>query len=87
MCQTERWSDQNLLYNIPIKNQGTYVLILKFSEIYFNSIGEKVFDIKIGDDIIMNDLDIFSKIGKNSAYDEFITLNIDEFTKNIIYVA
>ena len=24
----------------------------------------------------MNDLDIFSKIGKNSAYDEFITLNI-----------
>jgi hypothetical protein len=74
--QTERWSEEDLIYNIPIKNQGTYVLILKFSEIYFNSIGEKVFDIKIGDDIIMNDLDIFSKIGKNSAYDEFITLNI-----------
>jgi len=74
--QTERWSEQDLIYNIPIKNQGTYVLILKFSEIYFNSIGEKVFDIKIGDDIIINDLDIFSKIGKNSAYDEFITLNI-----------
>ena len=76
MCQTERWSEEDLIYNIPIKNQGTYVLILKFSEIYFNSIGEKVFDIKIGDDIIINDLDIFSKIGKNSAYDEFITLNI-----------
>ena len=74
--QTERWSEEDLIYNIPIKNQGTYVLILKFSEIYFNSIGEKVFDIKIGDDIIINDLDIFSKIGKNSAYDEFITLNI-----------
>ena len=74
--QTERWSEEDLIYNIPIKNQGTYILILKFSEIYFNSIGEKVFDIKIGDDIIINDLDIFSKIGKNSAYDEFITLNI-----------
>ena len=24
----------------------------------------------------MNDLDIFSKIGKNSAYDEFIPLNL-----------
>ena len=74
--QTERWSDQNLLYNIPVKNNGPYVLIFKFSEVYFNSIGEKVFDVKIGDEIIINDLDIYSKVGKNTAYDEFIPINI-----------
>jgi hypothetical protein len=81
--QTERWSSKDLDYNIPLKNDGKYVLVLKFSEVYFNSKGEKVFDFKIGDTTILENIDIFEKVGKNNAYDEYIEF---ELKKNKIYV-
>ena len=74
--QTERWSTEDLVYNIPLKKEGKYVLILKFSEVYFNSKGEKIFDFKIGDDTILEQIDIFGKVGKNNAYDEFIEFEL-----------
>ena len=43
--------------------------------IKWNKISKR-FDVKIGDEIIINDLDIYSKVGKNTAYDEFIPINI-----------
>ena len=70
--QTERWSSNNFEYNIPIKSQGSYVLILKFSEVYFSNPNEKIFDINFGDQNIIKNLDIFKNAGKNFAYDEYI---------------
>ena len=81
--QTERWSSEDLDYNIPLKKDGKYVLVLKFSEVYFNSKGEKVFDFKIGDTTILENIDIFEKVGKNNAYDEFIEF---ELKNNKIFV-
>ena len=69
--QTERWSSENLEYNIPLKNDGKYVLVLKFSEVYFNSKGEKIFDVKLGESTILKGVDIFAKVGKEVAYDEY----------------
>ena len=74
--QTERWSTQDLIYEIPIEKEGKYVLILKFSEVYFNSKGEKIFDFKIGRLTVLQDIDIYAKVGKNKAYDEFIEFEI-----------
>ena len=74
--QTERWSTEDLIYEIPIQKSGKYVLVLKFSEVYFNNKGEKIFDFKIGDLTVLEDIDIFSKVGKNKAYDEFIEFEI-----------
>jgi hypothetical protein len=74
--QTERWSTEDLVYNIPLKKPGKYVLVLKFSEVYFNNKNEKVFDFKFGDETILENIDIYSKVGKNSAYDEFIEFEL-----------
>ena len=74
--QTERWSTEDLIYEIPIEKEGKYVLILKFSEVYFNSKGEKIFDFKIGGLTVLQDIDIYAKVGKNRAYDEFIEFEI-----------
>ena len=74
--QTERWSTEDLIYNIPIKKEGKFVLILKFSEVYFSNKGEKVFDFKLGDLTVFEGIDIFKKVGKNCAYDEFISFEI-----------
>lgn len=35
LYQTERYHFSNFGYNIPIKENGDYVLILKFCEVYF----------------------------------------------------
>ena len=58
-------------------------MIFKFSEVYFNSAGEKIFDINLGDENIVKDLDIFSKVGKATAYDEYVEF---EFKDGKVYV-
>lgn len=74
--QTERWSSEDLEYEIPIANDGDYVLNLKFSEVYFNSPGEKIFDILIGRETVLKQLDIYTKVGKATALDEYIEFQL-----------
>jgi hypothetical protein len=58
---SERWSDSNFNYKIPLntKEDTTVTLILKFSEVYFKEKGDKQFDVKLGDTFIAKDLDPF----------------------------
>lgn len=72
---TERWSESDFSYNIPVP-EGKYVLVLKFSEVYFNSAGEKLFDVQIGNKKVVSQLDIYTKVGKSTAYDEFVEFEI-----------
>lgn len=51
---------------------GKFVVILKFSEVYFNDAGDKVFDVALGKKVVIKDLDIFAKVGKAAAHDEYI---------------
>lgn len=66
-----------------MKQQGKYVLVLKFSEVYFNSPGEKVFDAGLGSLKVISSLDIYSKVGKATAYDEYVEF---EFKNGKVYV-
>jgi len=59
-----------------VKQQGKYTLVLKFSEVYFNSPGEKIFDIGLGKLKVISALDIYSKVGKATAYDEYIEFEL-----------
>lgn len=82
--QTERWADEDFSYQIPMTQPGSYVLILKFSEVYFQSAGQKIFSVKIGDTYVVNNLDIFAKVEKRAAaYDEFVEF---DFRAGKIYV-
>jgi len=78
LYQTERWSSETLTYSLPLKSNinGKYVLILKFSEVYFNNRGEKIFNVALGKENIIRNLDIFAKVGKAEAYDEYIEFEI-----------
>jgi hypothetical protein len=42
LYQTERYDTNTFGYNIPIKQDGDYVLVMKFSEVWFTSPGQKV---------------------------------------------
>ena len=78
LYQTERWSSETLTYSLPLKSNinGKYVLILKFSEVYFNSKGEKIFNVALGKETIIRNLDIYAKVGKAEAYDEYVEFEI-----------
>lgn len=70
--QTERYATEDLAYTVPLKEPGNYVLILKFSDVFSDGEQKKMFHIKIGSIIVTELLDIYSLVGKFSAYDEFI---------------
>lgn len=42
LYQTERYHTDNFAYHVPLDENGDYVLILKFSEVYFTSKDQKV---------------------------------------------
>ncbi|XP_051165465.1 malectin-A [Leptopilina boulardi] len=77
LYQTERYHHSTFGYDIPVSDDGDYVMILKFSEVYFNSPNMKVFDIVLnGDHTVVTDLDIFEKVGRGIAHDEYVPFTI-----------
>ena len=77
LYQTERYHTQNFGYNIPIKEEGQYVIVLIFSEVYFNAARQKIFDVVLNNDhSIVSDLDIYAMVGHGVAYDEVIPFTI-----------
>lgn len=104
LYQTERYHHSTFGYDIPIYEDGDYVLVLKFCEVYFNSANKKVtlffvtyllhayvlqtlivdfffnfqvFDIVLnGDHTIVSDLDIFERVGRGVAHDEYIPFSV-----------
>lgn len=81
--QTERYHTSTFGYEIALAGDGDYVLVLKFCEVYFNTVNAKVFDIVLnGDHQIVSDLDIFGQVGKGTAHDEYIYFSV---SRNRLY--
>ncbi|XP_055681720.1 malectin-B [Lutzomyia longipalpis] len=77
LYQTERYHTANFGYDIPLAGDGDYVLILKFSEVYFNAPNMKVFDVTLnGEHNVVNDLDIFNLVGRGTAHDEYVYFSV-----------
>lgn len=56
---------------------AVYTLVLKFSEVYFDQPGEKVFNVKVGEHFIQRDLDPFERAyGKYMPYDLFQEITV-----------
>lgn len=78
---SERFGDP-FSYEIPVDN-GLYQLRLHYAEIFFDTIGERVFDVTAEGQLITNDLDIFEARenaftpGKNAALiQQFETIQV-----------
>lgn len=77
LYQTERYHTDSFHYDIPIAGDGNYALVLKFSEVYFNNIDMKVFDVVLNSaHTIVSKLDIFKHVGKGVAHDEIIYFTV-----------
>ncbi|XP_017780478.1 PREDICTED: malectin-A [Nicrophorus vespilloides] len=79
LYQTERYHTNTFGYDIPLNSDGEYVLVLKFSEVYFSAPDQKVFDVVLnGDHTIVTDLDIYERVGRGIAHDEYVPFVISK---------
>ncbi|CAL8137278.1 unnamed protein product [Orchesella dallaii] len=86
LYQTERYHHSTFGYDIPINEDGDYVMVLKFCEVYFNAPNMKVFDVVLnGDHTIISDLDIHEKVGHGVAYDEIVPFQVTNNQKSLMY--
>ena len=99
--QTERYHTSTFGYDIPVSEDGRYLLVLKFSEVYFNAPNMKVsklsfiklikkcklfqqfffqvFDVVLNGDLtIASDLDVFERVGRGVAHDEYIEFDVKD---------
>ena len=84
LYQTERYHMDTFGYDIPIKGEGNYVLILKFSEVWFAAPNQKVFDVLLnGEHIVVPSLDIFAQVGRGVAHDEIVPFEISGKTLKV----
>ncbi|RUS80689.1 hypothetical protein EGW08_011555 [Elysia chlorotica] len=77
LYQTERYHKSTFGYDIPVHQDGEYVVVIKFSEVWFTAPNQKVFDVVLnGEHTIVSELDIFAKVGRGVAHDEIVPFTI-----------
>ncbi|KAM3134911.1 hypothetical protein pb186bvf_012911 [Paramecium bursaria] len=79
---TERHAYKSFSYQVPLQKEGTYVLILKFAEMYFSQPNKRVFNVKFGQKRVITNLDVFARSGRYAANDEYLEF---EYTGGQVY--
>mmetsp|Transcript_6918 Transcript_6918/g.11360 ORF Transcript_6918/g.11360 Transcript_6918/m.11360 type:complete len:841 (+) Transcript_6918:160-2682(+) len=72
-----RWNS-DLIYTIPVPSSGSYVVNLFFVENFWNSTGQRVFEISIQGSIVEAGFDIYNAAGAMQ------TLVVKSFTANVL---
>ncbi|HEY40913.1 MAG TPA: hypothetical protein G4O18_03535 [Dehalococcoidia bacterium] len=65
--QTERWGLSGYRFDL---GNGTYNVILHFAETYRTGPGQRVFDVSIEGQLVLNDFDIYSEVGYSTALEK-----------------
>jgi parallel beta-helix repeat protein len=68
LYQAVRWNDRVLDYNFQVPS-GARTVTLKFSETYFTSPRQRVFNVSINGQTVLWDFDIVAEGGRNTAVD------------------
>ena len=83
--QTEKYGMVTYRTRVP---NGLYKVKLMFAENYFTSSGNRIFDVSIEQNKVLTNLDIYSLVGKNNAYEaEFDGINIQDGILDIYFAA
>ena len=80
LYQSERFG--NFSYTLPLAS-GNYTVVLRFAEIYWDQAGKRVFDVWIEGKRVIQNLDIFARVGKNRAHDVTLPVSVTDGVLNI----
>lgn len=74
LYQTERYGNFSYNFNIP---NGNYIVLLKFAEIYWNKAGQRIFNVSLNGNPILQNFDIFASAGASfKAYDKSFPVTV-----------
>lgn len=75
-----------MIYELPVR-KGVHTIILKFAEVfsfwyskmYFQKPGQRVFNVKIGNTIVLENFDVIERSGgKFAAHEEYIQIEVKQ---------
>ena len=67
---------------------GNYDVTLKFAEVYFDQPGKRVFDVKLEDQLVLDDFDLVAAAGgKNIALDRTFTVDVNDGVLDLDFLA
>jgi hypothetical protein len=75
LYQSERYGDFS--YAIPVAN-GDYLVTLKFAEIYWSQVGQRVFNVSMEGKVVLSNLDLVAKVGPKAAYDVTLPITVTD---------
>ena len=85
LYQTERYG--NFKYSVAVKN-GTYDVTLKFAEIYLDKAGQRLFDVKAENKLVLDNYDVFREAGgKNIAHDESFEVKVTDGRLDLEFIS
>ena len=82
LYQTERYAP-TLTYNIPVVND-TYTVTLYFAEIYFDAPGQRVFNVSIEGQTVLQNFDIWAVAGEFAAVQRTFVVTVTDGVLNIV---
>jgi hypothetical protein len=82
LYQSERYGDFTYTFNVP---NGTYNVVLKFAEIYWNSPGQRVFNVSINGQHVLTNFDILANVDKDTALDKSFSTMVSNGTLSIVF--
>ncbi|UOQ68637.1 PKD domain-containing protein [Hymenobacter volaticus] len=70
-------------YAFPVSSGQQYRVVLHFAEIYATTIGQRVFDVSLEGNKVLDNYDIFKKVGTNVATTETFTTTVADDVLNL----
>jgi len=85
LYRSQRWNDAPFAYQFAAPN-GNYLVTLGFAELYYSSIGQRVFNIMINNQSVVSNLDILGTVGKNTVLLKSFPVTVTGGSINIQYL-
>jgi Malectin domain/Bacterial TSP3 repeat/Fibronectin type III domain len=73
----QSWRYGNFSYAVPVAN-GDYLVTLKFAENLWSQVGQRVFNVSMEGEAVLNNLDVVAKVGPNAAYDVTLPVTVTD---------
>jgi PKD repeat protein len=80
LYRSERYGNFQYQFTVP---NGNYQITLKFAEIYWSAVGQRVFNVNIEGTRVMSNMDLNALVGANTAYDRTFAVTVSDGLLNI----
>jgi hypothetical protein len=81
LYQSERYGN----FSYAVAANGEYLVTLRFAEIYWSNVGQRVFDVEIEGAVVIDNLDLIARAGKNVAYNVVVPVHVTDGMLNISF--